>query len=1179
MTDSLDAVCTTIRVIIGGKNDAARKRARELLLQHKNRRFEILEVDSARAVSQIVLGDLTELSCCLVLVDELMVRETTELLADLFDSRGSFLCPLVILLPRGQELLGRSLLDSGAQDYMPWESATAEDLSRVVHNAVQRWTLHKDLYDRETHLHLALNAALTIAFEWDIVRDRVRRLQSVEEALPETADGWDTFEDVARQVHPDDRALFRNNVRQALQSSDGTYVSEFRVVRPDGTVRWLGERGRVDFDRARRPLRLIGISHDISERKRAETALAEQRRLYKSITDNASVALFIMDEQQQCVFMNPAAEELTGYTLAETQGRPLHDIVHHTRPDGSTYPLCECPIDQALPKNDREQGDEVFVHKDGHFYHVTFTASPLRDETGKPVGTVIEVQDTTKRKRAEEQLRQSESFYRQTLESIPGMVFTNTPDGVCDYISEQWAEFTGVPAHQQLGAGWVDVLHPEDRERAFAAWRDAVAERGQYDLEYRVRGHDGRYEWFKVRGRAIRDEAGKIIRWFGTAVNVDDLKQAEAALRARERELQTVADNIPDILTRFDRQFRHVFVNAAVERATTLQRKDFLGKTNRELGMPKALCDLWEVAIEQVFITGQPHSQEFSFEGPTATRYYSVRLVPEWGSHGEVAHVLGVTHDLTEQRLADVAVKESEERLTRAQQAGHIGTWDWDVTKDQVFWTDQAWQIFDPTGVRSRVTYEKWLSCIHPDDRLHATESAHRALLEGTYRDEYRVNSGDQAVRWVESVGKVQYCEGRAVRMLGTIRDVTERKLFEQTLHEADRHKDEFLAMLAHELRNPLAPICNAAQILKLVGPRDPQLDGVREMIERQVNHLVHLVDDLLDVSRVSRGKIVLQKETVDLISVLRQAVETSRPLMEARRHRLTLTIPDDPILLEGDATRLVQVVGNLLNNAAKYTDTQGEISLILEKAPGDTPQAQIRVRDNGRGIDPTKLHKLFDLFYQADRNLDRSEGGLGIGLSLVKNLVEMHGGSVEAHSRGRGTGSEFIVRLACLPSANRPVPAPLTDSRSTNPPLLILVVDDNKDSANSMAMLLQLEGHEVLVAHDGREGVELALRQRPRVILLDIGLPLLDGYQVCRSVRNAGVTETVIIAMTGYGQDTDRSRSLEAGFDAHLVKPIDLPALHNLLATHVMPQNLQDDASVASGLVSQEPPSGLQDL
>jgi PAS domain S-box-containing protein len=375
--------------------------------------------------------------------------------------------------------------------------------------------------------------------------------------------------------------------------------------------------------------------------------------------------------------------------------------------------------------------------------------------------------------------------------------------------------------------------------------------------------------------------------------------------------------------------------------------------------------------------------------------------------------------------------------------------------------------------------------------------------------------------------------------------DITARKKAEEALKEADRRKDEFLAMLAHELRNPLAPIRNAAHILRLVGGTDANLTRARDMIERQVQHLSRLVDDLLDVSRITRGKITLQMARLDLAGAVARAVETSRPVIDARRHQLTVTLPAAPLWVVGDATRLAQVLANLLTNAAKYTPDGGRIELLIEAKPGE---AVLRVRDNGVGIAAELLPQVFDLFTQGDRSLARSEGGLGIGLTMVKSLTEMHRGCVAAFSEGPGRGSEFVVRLPTV-AAGPTDAAEKRPGREAAPRRRVLVVDDNLDAAESLAMLLRLEKHTVHTAHDGPAALLEAEAFRPEVVLLDIGLPRMDGYEVARRLREElGLKAALLVAVTGYGQEEDRRRSEEAGFDAHLTKPADLATVQRLL-------------------------------
>jgi PAS domain S-box-containing protein len=396
---------------------------------------------------------------------------------------------------------------------------------------------------------------------------------------------------------------------------------------------------------------------------------------------------------------------------------------------------------------------------------------------------------------------------------------------------------------------------------------------------------------------------------------------------------------------------------------------------------------------------------------------------------------------------------------------------------------------------------------------------------------------------------------GRPVAFATVSQDVTERKRFEDTLRrvatdlsDADRRKNEFLAMLAHELRNPLAPISHAIQALRLAESDRKSVHAAAEMLERQVGQMVRLVDDLLDISRISRGKIELRKDRIELAPIISQAVEATRALYKSMNHELTVTLPPHSIYLDADPARLAQVLGNLLNNACKFTDSGGHVWLTVEQDQG---QAVIRVRDNGIGIAADLLPRLFEMFVQADTSQERSREGLGIGLTLVKTLVEMQGGTVEAHSEGPGLGSEFAIRMPTVAEITWPlppetVPEPLPAIRRR-----ILVVDDNEDAAEWLATVLRLNGHETHVAHDGLEAMRSAEEIRPDAVLLDIGLPRLDGYEVCRRIRaQAWGQDLLLIALTGWGQEEDRQKSRDAGFDTHLVKPVDDEVLLKVLAS-----------------------------
>jgi len=393
--------------------------------------------------------------------------------------------------------------------------------------------------------------------------------------------------------------------------------------------------------------------------------------------------------------------------------------------------------------------------------------------------------------------------------------------------------------------------------------------------------------------------------------------------------------------------------------------------------------------------------------------------------------------------------------------------------------------------------------------------------------------------------------------------EIGERERVQQALHDAARRKDEFLAILAHELRNPLSAIHNGVQALRAPSVTDPRSLWVSDLLDRQVAHLTRLIDDLLDVSRITSGRIQLKKEPVDLSLIIARAIETSRPHVEKRKHRLSLKTPDEAIYVEGDSVRLVQMVDNLITNAAKYTDEGGSISVTLETEPsGDAPeQAVIQVRDNGLGIPGHMLNQVFDLFAQAYPRINRTQGGLGIGLSLVRGLAGLHGGAVEASSAGVGQGSEFTIRLPRCPAPRGVTPA-VDQALPPDTCLDVLVVDDNIDSAMGLAVCLESRGHGIRVTYSGEDGLRAAFDHAPDVVLLDIGLPGIDGYEVAKQLRAGAATcRALVVAMTGFGGESVRKQALDAGFDHYLVKPVNHDALVGLLAQYAGSEQRNDAA------------------
>lgn len=486
--------------------------------------------------------------------------------------------------------------------------------------------------------------------------------------------------------------------------------------------------------------------------------------------------------------------------------------------------------------------------------------------------------------------------------------------------------------------------------------------------------------------------------------------------------------------------------------------------------------------------------------------------------------------------------------------------------------TDRAREIIGAQqGVTSVTVDDDWEGAFHAfspaehgsdlDARIHGPgrdwlavpltgrDGRNLGVVQLSHKDEGPFTGEDEAILvQLAQLASVAIENTRLYQRTQEAEDALAARLEE--LAVASRRKDEFLAMLAHELRNPLAPIRNAAQFLKLRAESDPVLQHTQGIIERQVTHLTRLVDDLLDVARINRGHIDLRKTELDLAEIVGEAVEAVREAVDTRGHHLSVILPLEPVPLVGDRTRLVQVIGNVLTNAAKYTPNGGRIELVAElEGSGSDPQVAIRFRDNGQGIAPDLLPSIFDLFTQAERSLDRSEGGLGIGLTLVKELVEQHGGSIEAHSSGPGQGSEFVVRLPVLGRTASRRPETRHDRMISGPSRRVLLVEDNRDAATTLQELLEVWGHEVQVAHDGPAALQVAPRFQPEVILLDIGLPQMDGYEVARRLRlHEGADPPFLVALTGYGDAEHRATAVEAGFDHHLVKPIDLEQLQLLL-------------------------------
>ncbi|MDB5918729.1 MAG: putative histidine kinase, hybrid [Massilia sp.] len=526
---------------------------------------------------------------------------------------------------------------------------------------------------------------------------------------------------------------------------------------------------------------------------------------------------------------------------------------------------------------------------------------------------------------------------------------------------------------------------------------------------------------------------------------------------------------------------------------------------------------------------------------------------------GELVGLSKITLDLTEHKLLERCVAEKEE-TRRVLRAANAGRWTWHPQAGQIDICENFIALLGHTGDDTTIPFAQWLDFIHPDHRTSVKEEFDSALSGSpgkTVHLEMLMRQKDGIYRWFAARAEWhQEKDDQPPMLQGVNIDIQElktigeerRKAIEQ-LKAEDVRKNEFLAMLAHELRNPLAPISAGAELLKMARRDEERVRQTSEVISRQVSHMTNLVNDLLDVSRVTRGLAELDNTPLDMSHVVADAVEQANPLIHSKRHHLALHMPPDTAMVKGDEKRLVQVVANLINNAAKYTPEGGNIALRIEVK---TSHVILEVTDNGIGMAPELVNRVFDLFTQAERTSDRSSGGLGLGLALVKNLVELQGGSVAAASEGPGKGSRFTV---VLPRVDEQLKEPGEAGgrhylQPASRPLKILVVDDNVDAAAMLCMLLEATGHQVFSEHGGRQALERASVELPDVCLLDIGLPEMDGHELAQRLRAQPATANVVlIAVTGYGQENDQRKSMAAGFDHHLTKPVDLRKLISILA------------------------------
>jgi len=1146
------------------------------LLSRGNQRFEIRELATATAVLEAVRAGTDDAPDCILLDCHLPDADAPALLAAL-GGPDSLCCPVVVITGDCGADSGPALMRLGAQDFIGKEWMNAGSLARTVENAIERFALIRERSEQETRLRAFFDAsddAVGLFGEHGFLECNPATLKMFGCASPEELIGRDLI-DISPRDQPDgrdSRALAQEHI--AAAHCTGTHRFEWRLLRLDGTP-FTADVVLTSVQVAGRRV-LHACLRDITAQKAAE---AEIRRLNAELTARVAASTAeleaTIDQKNRAEglirrlaaiieasgdliatstpagevdYMNRAGRTLLGIGAAESL---FQTRIEHYHPAWAYRRV----IDEGLPIALAEGhwlGDNAMLRRDGSEVPVSQLIIGHRDSATGEVEFISTIcRDLSERFEAERALRRLQEEQALILDHMPAFIlFKDTKNRVLR-ANAVAARDLGLRKDQIEGRSMTELL-PEDADHFYR--NDlAVISSGQpiFGIEESYQSPSG-VGWTRTDLVPLTDDAGQVTRILVMAADVTERKQAEAAL-------ERIRDQLAE-----GQRIAHLgsweYIAATQTTIWSDEQKRIFGLNPAEPSPDYAALlrhhihpdDAPELdrRFQAVLANRIPFENENRIVLPDGTiRWIYNKAQPYFDETGHLLRYVGVALDITARKQAEESVRASEERYRRLHESLRDGFVEVDMTGRIIDSNKQYRRMLGYTAAElSELTYKD----LTPE-RWHSFEEAivrERIIPHGyseVYEKEYRRRDGTVFPVELRTV-LLRDAAGNPSGMWAIVRDITERKRAEEALQEADRRKDEFLATLAHELRNPLAPIRNGLTLLRQAGGDGASAESVRAMMERQVDHLVQLVDDLLEVSRITRDKIELRKARIVLSDVLGQALETSQPLIQAGAHRVTVTLPEEPLRLEADPSRLVQIFSNLLNNAAKYTDAGGQISITVERQGSEVA---VSVRDTGIGIPAEMLPKVFDLFAQVDRTLGRAQGGLGIGLALVRRLVEMHGGRVDVHSDGAGQGSEFLVRLPLAAETTVEIESS-TGSRSASAGILagrLLVVDDSRDAADTLVLLLQSSGAKVEVAYDGPTALKAIAEFQPFAVLLDLGMPGMDGYEVAHRIRELpGGPEITLIALTGWGQDEDRRRTREAGFDHHLVKPVNFRHLQTLL-------------------------------
>ncbi|HKQ73212.1 MAG TPA: PAS domain S-box protein [Blastocatellia bacterium] len=878
-------------------------------------------------------------------------------------------------------------------------------------------------------------------------------------------------------------------------------------------------------------------------------------------------AIFTTDRHGVITTWNEGCKNVLGYDRDEFIGRRIMMLFP---PEVVASGAAEKEMETAAEKGSASD-DRWLVRKGGERFWASGITTGVRNEVGNLTGFTKVLRDLTERKQYEERLHESQLFFRMLAESLPQLVWTCRGDGECDYLSPQWVGYTGVPETEQFGYGWLNQLHPDDREQTIADWKRTVKKNDVFDVEYRIRGADGAYRWFKTRALPLHRADGEVVKWFGTSTDIEDQKIIEASLRLSEERLRAerdfsdkTVDSLPGVFYLFDQQGKFLRWNKNLENITGYTAEEIVGLTPLDL-IPEEDRTAVERKFGEVFDQG-----EASIELRLRTK--GGRFIPYLFRGKRI--VIDGRPCLIGNGVDISVIKRGEEAaaylaaIVESSDDAIIGT---DLKGTINSWNRGAERLY---GYTANETIGNPVTMLLPPMRKDEQPRIFELLAKGERIDHYetiRRRKDGTDIDVSLTVSPIQNQAGDIIGASKTARDITERKRADQEREQylaresearaeaeaANRLKDEFLATVSHELRSPLNVILGWARLISETNPGEEQLEHGLEIIERNAQAQARLIEDLLDVSRIVSGKLSVQTRPVLLNQIIEGVVNGIRPSAEAKGIDLRLAQRGPEIGIIGDADRLQQVVWNLLSNAIKFTPDGGRIKVKLESVDA---HVELRVSDTGRGISPEFLPHVFDRFRQAYRTDAGARAGLGLGLTIVRYIVEAHGGTVRAESPGIGQGATFTVLLPMAPSISAPIPAierqQLRLKAGKLPSLSgvrVLVVDDDEDARDVLSAVLENYGAEVTTAVGANQALEILASEKFDVLVSDINMPGIDGYDLIQRVRAMKPEQggrIPAVALTAYARAEDRVQALQSGFQMHVPKPIEPAELEVVVAT-----------------------------